>query len=188
MEFSQPTKVALPPAIPNTERLQVKDESPSIPIIQTSEFSDSENKSIDPILPTVRVPLNTVPRNSLPINPILTNPVSSRNPAILSEPAPIPPKMSVMSDSSNFRQKQAQISAKSQSAKLEPNIAFMTSSDAVEALRKKYGLVQSNSEIKPKKREDAKPKDIFDRSIKITSQMDEKQHNMRIETLLRKDS
>ena len=183
MEFSQPTKVALPPAIPSTERLQVKNESPSIPIIQTSDFSDSENKSIDPILPTVRIPLNTVPRNSLPINP-----VSSKNPAILSEPAPIPPKMSVMSDSSNFRQKQAQISAKSQSAKLEPNIAFMTSSDAVEALRKKYGLVQSKSEIKSKKREDAKPKDIFDRSIKITSQMDEKQHNMRIETLLRKDS
>ena len=183
MDFSQPTKVALPPAIPNTERLQVKNESPSIPITQTSEFSDAENKSIDPILPTVRIPLNTVPRNSLPINP-----VPSKNPAILSEPAPIPPKMSVMSDSSSFRQKQAQISAKSQSAKLEPNIAFMTSSDAVETLRKKYGLVQSNSEIKPKTREDAKPKDIFDRSIKITSQMDEKQHNMRIETLLRKDS
>jgi len=39
--------------------------------------------------------------------------------------------------------------------------------------------------LSQKKREDEKPKDIFDRSIKITSQMDEKQHNMRIETLLR---
>ena len=174
VENMQPVKVALPPKATPTIKvgLPVNSNLPHIPLIP--EIPDA------PFLPDVP----KIVESNLTPAPVQSQ-ASVQNIQKELEPAPIPPKLSVMSESSNFRQKQAQIPAKSRDT--TSNIAFMKSSDAVDALRKKYGLVQTSSEIlgKTQAAPCTKRKDIFDRSIKATSQIQQKQQELRIETLLR---
>ena len=67
----------------------------------------------------------------------------------------------------------------------EPNIAFMSSNDAVEALRKKYGLIsesQKDGALVDQKKNTQK--NIFDTTKKMTA-LEIKQHEMQVTTLLK---
>ena len=67
----------------------------------------------------------------------------------------------------------------------EPNIAFMSTNDAVEALRKKYGLVTSDTGAKTGNSRELQRKDIFDTSNKSKTTLEIKDYEMKINTLLK---
>merc|ERR1712130_1009188 len=83
--------------------------------------------------------------------------------------------------------KQRSVSSSSAN-QVAPDIAFMSSSDAVEALRKKYGLI-SNDATERKAHSsatapDATKRDIFDTARK-KSAMEVKQHELQVATLVK---
>ena len=210
----QPTRVALPPK--SEEHFQ-SEKSPHIEAEgKTHEPTKEINTKImqNPVDRTTTMP-SKEPAQRLPTSDLLgsldeafkQNPERTKNvepktveqartanPTIQQVPAARPSMAIAPVHVTNVprkplvKQRSVSSSSATASAPTAPDIAFMSSSDAVEALRKKYGLI-SNEAAEPKAPSnatapDTTKRDIFDTGRK-KSAMEVKQHELQVATLVK---